>query len=80
MTIHENDCSAKEISQKTGLSTGEVNHALNELKREYLILLRSRKFSYSLTELGKNLAEIVEILARLGQSKSIIDFERMKLE
>jgi len=57
-----------------------VNHGLLELKREFLVSSRrGQKHEYSLTELGRNLAEIIEILARLGQSKFIVGFEKMKL-
>jgi len=81
MVIYKNkNCSAKEIFQETGLSLILVNHGLLELKREFLVSSRrGQKHEYSLTELGRNLAEIIEILARLGQSKFIVGFEKMKL-
>ena len=80
MAIHKNEnCSAKEVSQKTGLPITEVSRVFTELKKEYLVPLGCRRSSYSLTELGRNLAEIIEILARLGQSKFIVGFEKMKL-
>lgn len=82
MAIHRNEnCSTKEeILQETGLSLSLANHGLLELKREFLVSSRKgRKYGYSLTKLGRNLAEIIEILARLEQSKFIVGFEKMKL-
>ena len=81
MAIYRNEnCSTKEILQETGLSFSLANHGLTELKREFLVSSRKgQKHEYSLTELGRNLAEIIEILARLEQSKFIVGFEKMKL-